>query len=179
MFPELKTERLILKQILPGDQDFIFKGLSHPKIIPYYGVRYDSFDATAAQMEFYTNLEKEATGTWWKITDAQTGERLGAIGYNNYISKFNKAEIGYWLLPEFWRKGYIREALTAVINYLQTELKIHRIESIIEVGNDDSIKVMEKFGFEYEGTMRDCEIKNGKYISLMMYALVKVPPSSG
>ncbi len=42
MFPELTTERFILKQVQPGDQQFIFEGLSNPITTPYYGVYYKS-----------------------------------------------------------------------------------------------------------------------------------------
>jgi ribosomal-protein-alanine N-acetyltransferase len=53
MFPQLSTERLLLTQNLPEDQQFIFKGLSHPDVIPFYGVRYESFEAAKAQMDWY------------------------------------------------------------------------------------------------------------------------------
>jgi len=38
MFPEIETPRFFLKQIVADDQAFIFKGLSHPEVIPFYGV---------------------------------------------------------------------------------------------------------------------------------------------
>ncbi|HYF31154.1 MAG TPA: GNAT family protein [Chitinophagaceae bacterium] len=172
MFPELSTQRFVLQQILRSDQAFIYEGLSHPQVIPYYGVWYDSFEDTAGQMDFYEAQWEQGTGCFWKITDRGTGESAGVIGFNNYQSKHNKAEIGYWLLPAFWKKGIIAEVLPVVINYMQEEKKIHRIESLVEEGNEESYKVMEKAGFEYEGTMRDCEIKRGKYISLRIYALI-------
>ncbi len=67
MAPELTTERFRLKHILPQDQEFIFQGLSHPQVIPFYGVRYHSLEATKEQMEFYAELSRNDTGYWWKI----------------------------------------------------------------------------------------------------------------
>lgn len=172
MFPELDSERFLLQQIVRADQAFIFEGLSHPEVIPYYGVWYDTFEAVGAQMDFYEEQWNSGTGCYWKIVNRQTGERTGVIGFNNYQQKHNKAEIGYWLLPRFWRKGIISEVLPVVIRYMQHDKKVHRIESLVEEGNEDSYKVMERAGFRYEGTMRDCEIKRGKYISLRIYSLL-------
>ena len=64
------------------------------------------------------------------------------------------------------------EVLKTVIEYCQKEKNIHRLEAFVEEGNIASSKVLEKLGFVYEGTMKDCEIKNGKYISLLIYALI-------
>ena len=62
MLPQLITERFLLQQILAEDQQFIFEGLSHPGIIPFYGVRYNSFEDTKEQMDWYEKSYKEGTG---------------------------------------------------------------------------------------------------------------------
>jgi len=62
MFTELTTERFLLQQVVPEDQQFIFEGLSHPDIIPFYGVRYDSFEDTKKQMDWYEKSYNEGTG---------------------------------------------------------------------------------------------------------------------
>jgi [ribosomal protein S5]-alanine N-acetyltransferase len=173
MFAELQTERFYLQQVLPEDQAFVFEGLSHSAVILYYGVQYDSFEATAAQLEFYQRCEQEGTGRYWKIVSRETGAKAGVIGFNNYQQKHRKAEIGYWLLPTFWKQGIIAEVLPVMVRYMQQELDIHRIESLVEEGNTSSFAVMERAGFVYEGTMRDCEIKNGKFISLRIYSLLR------
>ena len=172
MFPELSSHRFLLKRIQPADQQFIFQGLSHPQVIEHYGVSYHSFESTAIQMVFYDQILNEGSGTWWKIVDQQTLANLGAIGFNNYQTKHSRAEIGYWLMPEYWRLGIIREVLPVVISYLQNVLKIHRIEAQIEEGNQRSQRTLGQVGFQHEGLLRDCEMKNGKYISLHIYALI-------
>ena len=65
------------------------------------------------------------------------------------------------------------EVLKTVIEYCQKEKDIHRLEAFVEEGNIASSKVLEKLGFVYEGTMKECEIKNGKYISLSDLCLIK------
>jgi ribosomal-protein-alanine N-acetyltransferase len=172
MWPELKTERLLLQQVHPEDQQFIFEGLSHPEVIPFFGVKYNSFEATAKQMEWYAKAYSEGTGGPWKIIDKSTNEKIGVIAYYFYKAEHKKAEVGFWIFPKYWNKGIVSEALNAVINYCQKEKGIHRLEAFVEEGNTASNKVLEKGGFEYEGTMKDCEIKDGRYISLLIYALI-------
>ena len=60
-FQKIKTERFLLRQFIESDIDNVFKGLSDPEIIKYYGVSYKTLEATKEQMEFFTNLEKEGT----------------------------------------------------------------------------------------------------------------------
>jgi ribosomal-protein-alanine N-acetyltransferase len=172
MFPELSTPRFLLKQILADDQAFIFKGLSDPQVIPFYGVQYSTFEAAKAQMKFYDELWAKRTGCWWKIIDKQTMQPAGACGMNSYHDVHEKAEIGYWLLPEFWKKGIMQEVLPVMIGYLFKNWKLHRLEAVIEAGNETSRSLSEKLGFTYEGILRESEIKQGKRISLLMYSLL-------
>ena len=173
MFPTLTTGRFLLQQILPDDQRFIFEGLSHPEIIPFYGVRYDSFEATRKQMDWYEKSYREGSGHSWKIIEKASGEKIGVVAYYFFKPEHKKAEVGFWIFPQYWNKGITTEVLKTVIEYCQKEKGIHRLEAFVEEGNLASSRVLEKLGFVYEGTMRECEIKNGKYINLFIYALVK------
>ena len=162
----------MLHQIKPEDQAFIFQGLSHPDVIPFYGVRYDSFESTAAQMEWYQKMVEEGSGLPWKISHLHTGENLGVISVYLYKPEHQKAEIGFWLLPQYWNKGYALEALKTVMAYWKEAKGLHRLEGFVEEGNAASSKLLEKAGFQYEGTMRDCEIKNQQSISLRVYSIL-------
>lgn len=172
MVPELSTERLLLQEITPDDQQFVFEGLSHPEVIPFYGVRYNSFEATGAQMDWYKQMVKDGSGIPWKMVDRKTGEKMGVVAVYFYKPEHNKAEIGFWLLPKYWNKGFALEALMAVVSYWKIEKGLHRLEGFVEEGNAASSKLLEKAGFQYEGTMQECEIKNGQYLSLRIYALL-------
>lgn len=168
----MTTERLLLKKIVPQDQQFIFEGLSHPDVIRFYGVSYTTFEKTAIQMKWYAFLLKEGTGIPWKIVNKQTGERMGVISVYLHKPEHNKAELGFWLLPQYWKQGFALEALKAVLHYWKTEKGLHRLEAFVDKGNAASSRLLEKAGFRYEGTMHDCELKNGEYISLLIYALL-------
>lgn len=160
----------MLQQIQAEDQAFIFEGLSHPDVIPFYGVRYDSYESTSKQMEWYGQILNDGSGIPWKIIEKESGKKIGVIGTYLFKPEHRKAEAGYWILPQFWNKGYATESLNAVINYWKNEKQIHRLEAFVEEGNKASSRILEKCGFHYEGKMKDCEMKNGKFISLEIYA---------
>jgi len=168
----MKTERLILRPFESSDMENVFKGLSHPDVIQYYGVSYSSLEETKIQMQFFKDLETNGTGRWWAICSLDNQIFYGGCGLNNVNKQHRRSEIGYWLLAEHWGKGIVAEALPLVYNYGFTHMDLHRIEAVVETGNNNSKKIMQKLGFMHEGTMKECEIKNGKYISLEMYAMI-------
>ncbi len=172
-FPTIQTGRLLLRKFDETDLPNVFRGLSDPAIIKYYGVSYQTKQAAKEQMKFFKNLEKEQTGIWWAICSLNSEVFYGAGGINGVQKQHRKAEIGFWLFKEFWGKGIIVEAMPLICNYGFQVLGLNRIEGFVETENMNSKKVMAKLGFKYEGTMRDCEIKNGKYISLDIYSKLK------
>ncbi|MFT3909695.1 MAG: GNAT family N-acetyltransferase [Ferruginibacter sp.] len=169
-FPELKTERFLLRQFNDNDIENVFKGLSHPDIIKYYGVSYKTLESTKAQMEFFADLEKNETGIWWAVCSPDNKIFYGAGGLNSLSKEHKKAEIGFWLLTEHWGKGMMTEAMPLIIEYGFKKLGLHRIEGIVESDNAACKKAIEKLNFKLEGTMKECEIKNGRFISLDIYA---------
>ena len=172
-FPILKTKRLLLRQFVESDLESVFKGLSHPDIIKYYGVSYQTLEATKKQMTFFADLEKNETGIWWAVCSADNKTFYGAGGLNSLSKEHKKAEIGFWLISEFWGDGIMKEAMPLICNYGFNILGLHRIEGLVETENKNCKKAMAKLDFQHEGTMKDCEIKNGAFISLDIFAKVK------
>lgn len=172
-FPILQTERLLLRQFVDTDLEKVFKGLSHPEIIKYYGVSYQTLEATKEQMTFFADLEKNGTGIWWAVCSIDNKTFYGAGGLNSLNKEHKKAEIGFWLISDFWGKGIMKEAMPLICNYGFNNLGLHRIEGIVETENKNCKNAIAKLNFKHEGTMKECEVKNGKFISLDIYAMVK------
>ncbi|TCD12896.1 N-acetyltransferase [Pedobacter frigidisoli] len=170
VFPKLVTERLILRQFQDDDLENVYQGLSHPNVVKYYAVSYNTLEATRNQLAWFKALEKEKNGIWWAVCDKETKEFLGAIGLNNMTQIYQKAEIGFWLLPNYWASGIIVEAAKSVCDYAFSQLKLNRIEAFVESANENSKKVLSKLSFNHEGTMNNCEIKNNQFVSLAIYA---------
>ena len=172
-FPKLKTDRILLRKITESDLENIYNGLSNPDVIKYYGVSFNSLESTNEQMTWFAELEKNLTGIWWAICSNDNRTFYGAGGLNNVSKEHKKAEIGLWLLPDFWGQGIMTETMPLICDYAFDRVGLHRIEGFVESKNQNCKKAMAKLDFQYEGTMKDCEMKNGKFISLDIYAKLK------
>lgn len=172
-FPTIKTDKFLLRQFVDSDLENVFKGLSHPDVIKYYGVSYQSLENTEDQMKFFADIEKNGTGIWWAVCSLDNKTFYGAGGLNSLSKEHKKAEIGFWLLHDYWGQGIMTEIMPIICKHGFEHLGLHRIEGLVETNNLNCIKAMQKLDFRHEGTMKDCEIKNGKFISLDIYAKLK------
>jgi len=173
IFPELRSDRLLLRRISITDKVKVFEGLSNKDVIRYYGVSYETLDSIQEQMDWYQDLEDSGTGLWWAITDIEDGTFYGACGLSDIDFEHLKAEVGIWILPDFWGKGLMSEATKLVLQYGFNRLSLHRLEANIEADNDVALKAFQKLGFKLEGTLRDSEIKGGKFISVHLIAMLR------
>lgn len=171
-FSILETSRFALRKFTQDDLENVYKGLSHPDVIKYYGVSFNSLEATQEQLDWFTDHEANKTGLWLAVCDKDTGEFYGAGGVNDIEKEHLKGEIGFWLLPEHWGKGIMKEVMPELCNFIFDHFKLRRIEGFVEAGNDNCRKAMSKLNFVHEGTMIDCEKKNGEFISVAIYALL-------
>lgn len=174
LYPELHTNRFDLTQIVADDRPDVFEGLSHPEVIRYYGVSYATLEATQAQMDWYEDLHATGTGRWWAIRPRGGRRLIGACGFNNWLQHHRRAELGFWLLPADWRTGVMSEALPVALEHGFSEMNLHRVEAFVETENAASRGMLRKMGFTHEGTMQDCEFKNGRFLSLEVWALILI-----
>jgi ribosomal-protein-alanine N-acetyltransferase len=66
----------------------------------------------------------------------------------------------------------MKEVLPLIIEYGFNTMGLHRIEGLVETGNLNCKRALEALDFIHEGTMKECEIKNGHWISLDLYASI-------
>ena len=65
-----------------------------------------------------------------------------------------RAEIGYDLNPECWGQGFMAEALVAAINHGIDSMKLNRIDALVYIKNDRSVRLLQRLGFKQEGLLR-------------------------
>ena len=171
-FPVLETERFLLRQFTDADLPHVFHGLSHPDVIRHYGVSFQTLEETRVQMKWFADLENDGTGIWWAICTRKDELFCGAGGFNQLDRNHRKAEVGFWLIPEYWSQGIMQETMPVILNHAAHALNLHRIEGYVESDNHQCKRAIEKAGFVLEGTMRDCEFKQDRFISVDIYAMV-------
>lgn len=143
----IKTSRFLLKPITKEHLSFVFEGLSNTEVTKYYAVHFNSLEATEEQIQWYEDLRKNKTGEWWAIQNKADNTFLGAIGFCDFNKQEKQIEIGYWLLPKFWKKGIISECFPVVIDYGLFNFDIHKITAYVESENIESSKLLKKHNF--------------------------------
>lgn len=169
----METQRFVLREITQDDIQYIYRGLSNPQVTQYYAVNFPTLEATQEQMDWYDDLKKSGTGLWWGIYSKDHQAFCGAGGYNGLEKSHLKAEIGLWLLPEYWGQGILREVMPKLFELGFDQLQLNRIEGFVDSDNQKCKRALEKINFQYEGTLREWEIKDGNFIDIDIYALLK------
>ena len=99
---------------------------------------------------------------------------IGSIGVFRQVNIHRQtAELGYYIAEEYWGKGIMTEAVKQICEYVFENSDIIRIYAEPFAYNAASCRVLEKAGFQYEGTLRCNAVKNGKGIDMKMYSLLK------
>ena len=102
------------------------------------------------------------------------GEAVGGVGFDVFNDVDRRtAEIGYWLAEPFWGRGIATAALAAVSEYAFERFDVVRLQARVYEGNEASMRVLEKAGYEVEGRLRKSVTKNGRTFDSFLYARVK------
>ena len=99
---------------------------------------------------------------------------IGSIGAFRQTNIHNKtAELGYYIAEEYWGKGIMTEAVKQLCDYMFSHTDIIRIYAEPFAYNIGSCRVLEKAGFQHEGTLRSNALKNGRVLDMKMYSKLK------
>lgn len=93
---------------------------------------------------------------------------IGGIGL---ADRAGEAELGYWIIPSHWGRGFATEAGRAVVAAARGSLRIERLVSGHFLDNPASGRVLKKLGFAATGSeSRECAAR-GKEVECRTYAL--------
>ena len=175
-FPQIETERLLLRKLKNEDADEIFKLRSDENVMKYIGK--DPI-TTMDQAKEFIQLVNNSLATNFGITWAMSlkekpGKLIGTIGHWRLMKEHYRAEVGYMLLPEFWRKGIMKEALMKVIDFGFNEMKLHSIEAHINPRNAASAGILESAGFVREAYFKEDFFYKGEFSDTAIYSRLHV-----
>lgn len=174
MFPQLETERLLLREIKDQDAQALYNCFSNDQVTRYYGQdSLTSIDQALQLVDLFAKNHAEQRGLRWGIELNGTPGLIGTIGFNVWSPRHKRAEIGYELHPEFWGQGYASEAASAIIAYGFHELDLSRIGAVVFIENRSSQKLLTKLGFEAEGILRRYIYQDGVPHDTQVYSLLR------
>ena len=167
------TQRLLLKVVTPALIKELFTTQDRSQIMERLGL-----DDTG--YEKYLTMYEQGAESYrismcsFVLFDKQTHRSIGECGYHTWNKAHFKAELFYHIHKEEDRnKGYISEALTAVLEYGFLQMQLHRVHALLADFNTPSVKLVQRFGFTKEGTLREDYLYNGKFESSDCYSLLR------
>ncbi|MCI8618958.1 MAG: GNAT family N-acetyltransferase [Oscillospiraceae bacterium] len=136
------------------------------------GYPFPCTEANAAH--FIRTVLNANPNTMFAFAIVYEGKVVGSIGLTRQENiHCRTAELGYFLGQPYWGKGIATRAVKDACQYVFENTDILRIFADPFACNTASCRVLEKNGFQYEGTMRQNAVKNGKVLDMKLYALIK------
>jgi RimJ/RimL family protein N-acetyltransferase len=151
----VETPRLRLRELTVDDAEFVFRLVNEPSFLSNIGdkgVR-NLDDARQFILEGpWTCQEKRGYGQFL-VELKEGGVPIGICGliYREFL---DLTDVGFALLPEYWKRGFAYEAADAVLKYGHSTLGINTIVGLTSEENLASIKVLEKLGMKFERVVK-------------------------
>lgn len=173
----LTSIRLTYKLLTDDDFNLYFDLFSDDAVMQYAYLpklenREDAVNRFRDVLDDQTDQRK---GNMYVALTEETGEPVGVVDYELY--QLNEdggvAEIGYFLLQEYWGKGYGVEMAQAMVDDLFNETAIHRICASCQAENKASEQIMRKLSMTCEGVHRNTRYKDGQWYDEVKYAILR------
>ncbi|MBK9192132.1 MAG: GNAT family N-acetyltransferase [Crocinitomicaceae bacterium] len=152
----------------------IFENLPKEEIMKLLGHRSDeAFQKEAhKQKNGYASYNRQFV--LFLLLEKNTGIIIGRCGLHNWSTEHKRAEIGYHLEEDkFKQKGFMTEAVEAILNYGFEKMELHRIEALVGTENIPSLKIMEHFGFIKEGLLREHWLTGDQFGDTVVFSKLK------
>lgn len=82
-------------------------------------------------------------------------------------------ELGYYVAEPYWNRGIGESAVRQIVEYVFAHSDIVRIYAEPFSYNKGSCRILEKNGFQLEGVMRRNAVKNGEFLDMKLYSVIK------
>jgi RimJ/RimL family protein N-acetyltransferase len=156
-----------------GDADGLYRLFSDPEALRYW-----SSSAWLHPSQAIDNIEQTLKG--YENGNAlrmalvlPDGELIGTATLYAFDHRNHRCEIGYMLARPYWGKGYMQEALPALIAHGFGPLALHRIEADIHPANLASGRLLEGLHFQQEGHLRERWFVGGEISDSVIYGLLR------
>ncbi|NRF71785.1 GNAT family N-acetyltransferase [Aquincola sp. S2] len=170
----LRTPRLLLRPMSTDDAPALFAVFSDPAVMRYRSLPpWTALEQARAAIDRDLLAMARAEQLRLGIVLASEGLLIGTCTLFRLDEQSRRAEIGYALGSHAWGRGFMHEALTALLRHGFETLGLNRIEADIDPGNAASARSLERLGFQREGRLRERWIVNGEVSDAVMYGLLR------
>jgi ribosomal-protein-alanine N-acetyltransferase len=145
-FPQLTTERLLLRQLTMSDTAEVFRNFSDPEVVRYFMTPLTDIEGAVKMVGELIGLFEQGKSIFWAVTLLNEGTFLGTCSFEK-ITNQGCGEVGFDLGLAWWGRGLMSEALRAVIRYGFDVLVLKEIVAITSVNNRRAINLLTHLGF--------------------------------
>jgi RimJ/RimL family protein N-acetyltransferase len=155
----IRGRRVALRPVEEDDYPLILRWQNHPEVWWYM-----DYDRPFSLADVREDMERSRTeGFPFLIT--VDGRPVGRIGLNQFHRRNRTCSLYLFIgEPEFWGRGYARDALMTLLTYAFDRLDLHLVHLWTLAANDRVIRVYERCGFVREAQLRDRSWKDGRFI---------------
>lgn len=171
----LETERLRIRSLVLSDLPHFHLYRSNPEVTRYQGFDVLTFEEAKAFIEEQAHKKFGLPGEWvqYGIENKTTGKVIGDCAIKLDGKDRRLGEVGMTISPQAQKKGYAKEALTAILHFLFRLDDFHRVTETVDAENVASIQLLKSLGFREEGHFVENIFFKGKWGSEYQYALLK------
>ena len=172
-FPAITTHRLHLRELTHADAPALFALRADERVMRH--IPRPPARAIEDALELIERISRDRAaneGITWAIAPRTGGDMIGTIGYYRLKPEHHRAEVGYLLAPAEWGKGFMSEALAAVVREGFQRFGFHSIEAITDPRNTASNRVVEREGFVREALRREDHLWSIAFQDSAVYAIL-------
>ena len=174
LFPVLQLSNgLTLREFKHTDAQDLMSILSHPKVAPF--IPQDVIPSTISdalqEVNFLKGLFARQQSIYWAIANSEN-QLIGSAGFEMWNHFHNRLELAFELHPDYWRQGIMKDTLYTICDYAFDIMKANRIEAFTIESNDPSVQILQKVGFEKEGTLRKYRKFQGEYVDIFIFSKI-------
>ena len=171
----IETERLLLRRFkLEDAHDMYNNWTSDPEVTRFLTwPAHSCIDVTVNLLKNWVAGYDDGGYFNWAIELKEAGSVIGNISVVRLDDRIDAAEIGYCMSKEYWGRGIMPEALTAVMDYLFDVVGLNRVAARHDVNNQKSGRVMDKAGMKREGILRKAARNNSGIVDLECHSMLR------
>lgn len=172
---ESNEGNLFLRKISKTDSRFVFNSLNQEGMVNYLSLGpLKTLEYSKRLIRSYLKLWDDFIQFNYIIEIRNANQiRIGSISLWNVNWRHRRAEIGIWIIPSYWNKGFGKISIELIKNIGFNHLKLNRLEAHMAVENKRSISLFKQCGFEVEGTLKKYLNFEGHYYDALILSCLR------
>lgn len=176
LIKEISDNNLYLRKISKDDISFFYESLKIKDITDYLSL------GPLLSLDHAKRIIKNYLKYWdsylqfnyiIELREANKPLKIGSVSLWNISWQHKRAEVGVWLIPNYWEKGYGKKTLGLIKIVAFFHLKLNRIQAHIALENSRSISTFKNSGFIEEGQLKEYLNLNGRFYDAIILACLK------